>query len=59
MDQPQSAGTGWPSTSASADTRRLQCKNWIDDLLPNDDPDQGLSVRGVVGKPIAKRGAGR
>jgi hypothetical protein len=31
----------------------------MDDLLPNDGPDQGLSVRGIVGKPTAKRGAGR
>ena len=58
MDQLQSARIVWPSTSRSADTRRLQCKNWIDDLLPNDDRDQGLSLRGIVEKPTAKRGAG-
>src|SRR3984885_8371189 len=49
MDHFQSASgprTGRPSASGRTQSRRLQRKNKFDGLLPNDDADQKLSVRG-------------
>src|ERR1700757_4798271 len=56
VDQLRSTGwtrIGWAPARGCAEPRRLQCKDEGDGLLPDDDEDQELSIRGAGGSPSA------